>query len=109
MRQQRIADDRLGLTRPHMDGKFFRLADGRWASLMDHELNQGDLSEVHLAAVADQVLWQVIKGLNLWGEILLTGPIHLTRKWTSPLIRPRRTLQDLVDHHGDASPICGDA
>jgi hypothetical protein len=40
-----------------MDSKFFRLADGRWASLMDHKLNEGDVSEVHLAAVADQVLW----------------------------------------------------
>ena len=52
-----ISDDRLGLLRPNMDSKFFRLADGRWASLMDHKLNEGDVSEVHLAAVADQVLW----------------------------------------------------
>jgi hypothetical protein len=82
-----------------MDGKFFLLWDSRWARLMDHELNERYTSEVHLAAVADQVRWQVIRGLDPWGEILLTGPIHLPQKWTSPLIHPRRTPQDLVDRH----------
>ena len=50
-----IGDDRLEFTRPHMDGEFFRLADGCWARLMGHELNKGDLLEVHLTAVTDHV------------------------------------------------------
>ena len=82
-----------------MDGKFFPLQDGGWARLMDHDLNEGELSEVHLTAVADEVLWQVVKRLNPLGEILLTGPIHLPQKWTSPLTHPRRIPQDLVDRH----------
>jgi hypothetical protein len=82
-----------------MDGKFFPVRDGGWARLMDHNLNQGDLSEVHLTAVADQVRWQVVERLDPLGEFLLTGPIHLPQKWTSPLTHPRRTLQEIVDRH----------
>jgi hypothetical protein len=59
-----IADDRLGFLRPKMDGKFFLLGDGRWVGLMDHDLNEGDLFQGHLAAVADQVREQVLKGLD---------------------------------------------
>lgn len=47
-----------------MDGKFFPLRDSRWARLMDYEVNERYVSEVHLAAVTDQVLWQVIRGLD---------------------------------------------
>jgi hypothetical protein len=100
------ADDRLGFIWPNLNGKFFRLWDGRWARPMDHEANDGDVSEVHLAAVADQVLWQVIRGLDPQGEILLTGPIHLPQKWTSPLTRPGRTSQNPVDRHQETSPTC---
>jgi hypothetical protein len=100
------ADGSLRFIWPKMDGKFFLLGDGRWARLMDHELNEGDLFQVHLTAVADQVREQVIKGLDPWGEILLTGPIHLAHKWTSPLTRPTRTLQEIVDRHQHTSPPC---
>jgi hypothetical protein len=66
---------------------------------MDYEVNERYIAEVHLAAVTDQVLWQVIRGLDPSGEILLTAPIHLAHKGTSPLTHPRRTPQDLVDRH----------
>jgi hypothetical protein len=84
---------------PKMDGKFFPLRDSRWARLMDDEVNERYAPEVHLAALTDQVLWQVIRGLDPSGEILLTAPIHLAHKGTSPLTHPRRTPQDLVDRH----------
>jgi hypothetical protein len=32
---------------------------------MDDEVNERYAPEVHLAAVTDQVLWQVIRGLDL--------------------------------------------
>jgi hypothetical protein len=82
-----------------MDGKFFPLRDSRWARLMDDEVNERYAPEVHLAALTDQVLWQVIRGLDPSGEILLTAPIHLPHIGTSPLTHPRRTPQDLVDSH----------
>jgi hypothetical protein len=82
-----------------MDGKFFLLGDGRWARVMDHDMNKGNLFQAHLAIVADQVREQVIKGLDPWGEILLTGPIYLPEKWTSPLTHPRRTPQEIFDRH----------
>ena len=66
---------------------------------MDYEVNERYTSEVHLAAVTDQVLWQVIRGLDPLGKILLTAPIHLPHIGTSPLTHPRRTPQDLVDSH----------
>ena len=50
---------------PKMDGKLFPLRDSRWARLMDYEVNERYAPEVHLAAVTDQVLWQVIRGLDL--------------------------------------------
>jgi hypothetical protein len=89
----------LAFFRPKMDGKLFPLRDSRWARLMDYEVNERYASEVHLAAVTDQVLWQVIRGLDPSGEILLTAPIHLSHIGTSPLTHPRRTPQDLVDSH----------
>jgi hypothetical protein len=66
---------------------------------MDDEVNERYAPEVHLAALTDQVLWQVIRGLDPSGEILLTAPIHLPHIGTSPLTHPRRTPQDLVDSH----------
>ena len=99
MKEERSTDDRLGFIWPKMDGKFFLLWDGRGAPLMDHESNERHTAEVHLAAVADQVLWQVIRGLDPWGEILLTGPIHLPHKWTSPLTHPTRTAQESIESH----------
>jgi hypothetical protein len=77
MMDERLGDDRLGFTRPKMDGKFFLLRDGGWARLMDHEVHERYTAKVHLAAVTDQVRWQVIRGVDPWGEILLTGSIHL--------------------------------
>jgi hypothetical protein len=66
---------------------------------MDDEVNERYASEVYLATVTDQVLWQVIRGLDPSGEILLTAPIHLPHIGTSPLTHPGRTPQDLVDRH----------
>jgi hypothetical protein len=77
-----ILSHRRQFTRPHMDGTFFPLRDGVWAPLMDHELNEGHLSEVHLAAMADQVWGQVMRGLDALREFLLTGPLHLPHAWT---------------------------
>ena len=82
-----------------MDGKFFPLRDSRWARWMDDEVNERYAPEVHLAALTDQVLWQVIRRLDLLGEILLTAPIDLPHIGTFPLTHPRRTPQDLVDRH----------
>jgi hypothetical protein len=82
-----------------MDGKFFLLGDGRWARLMNHDLHEGDLFQVYLAAVAAQVREQVIKGLDPWREILLTDSVHFPHKWTSPLTYPRRTSDERIDGH----------
>jgi hypothetical protein len=82
-----------------MDDKFFVLWDGRWVRRMDHDMKKGDLLQVHLAAVAEQVRQEVINGLDPRGEILMTGPIHLTHEWTSPLAHPGRTRQELIDGH----------
>ena len=97
--EARIADDHLGFLRPKMDGKFFLLGDSRGARFMDDDLHEGDLFQGHLAAMADQVREQVLKGLDAWGEILLTGPIHLAPIWTSPLTHPGRTPQKIFDGH----------
>jgi hypothetical protein len=53
--EERVVTDCLGFLWPKMDDKFFVLWDGRWAHRMDHDMNKGDLFQVHLAAVADQV------------------------------------------------------
>ncbi len=101
MRQEHVAEPRLGFLRPDMDGKFFRLADNRWARLMDYELDERKIAEIHLAAVADQLPRQVMRGFDPRREILLADRIHLPHEWTSPLTHPRRTTQDVVDRHQD--------
>jgi len=70
-------DESLLVIWPKMDREFFRLPDGCRASQMHHEVNEGEFAEIHLAAVTDEVLWQVIRELNPWREILLSDSIHL--------------------------------